>query len=104
MAQKKETVFRQRFDKKLARIPNSFFESIQQKTIQGTPDKLGVIRGIFIALEFKASIKEKPTPLQTLKLDRIKKAGGYGFVVFPENEDQILNILEKLSTGEICSH
>ncbi len=104
MAQKKETVFRQRFDKRLAKIPHSFFESIQQKTIQGTPDKLGVIRGTFIALEFKASYKDKPTPLQKLKLKRINDAGGIALVVYPENEEEVLATLVRIGKGDLCLH
>lgn len=96
MAAKPETLFRQKFQRKLELIPDSWFESIQQKSIGGTPDKLGLVRGRFVGLEFKASADEKPTPMQLLKLSRIRAAGGIAEVVFPENADEIFRLLMEI--------
>lgn len=85
MGQKGETKFRQRVDKFLKTIPDSWFESIQQKSINGSPDKIGVIAGLFVALELKASKKAGVTELQKYKLQKIVDAGGIGLVVYPEN-------------------
>lgn len=98
MAQKPETKFRQKFRAKLEEIPNSFWESIQQKAIQGTPDILGCVNGYFVAIELKATSDSKVTPLQEHKLLCITKAGGYAGVACPENCDDMLRELYKLST------
>lgn len=94
--QKPETVFRTKLRPKLEAIPDSFWESIQQKTIIGTPDILGCVRGYFVALELK-SRGGVVTVLQELKLKRIRAAGGFAFVVDPDNADSVLKKL-----GEIC--
>ena len=98
MAVKPETLFRQRVDKKLKAIPNSWWESIQQRTIRGTPDKIGVVNGWFVALELKASFKNKPTALQQRKLDLINKCSGVAYVVHPGNLDDVFNILLDLNS------
>lgn len=82
--------------KALSLIPNSFWESIQQKTIGGTPDVLGCINGFFIAIEFK-SAKGTVSALQDYKLKRIAKAGGIAFVCWPDNFDDILLTLKHLA-------
>lgn len=93
MAQKLETKFRQKLRAELEEIPNSFWESIQQKAIQGTPDLLGCVNSRFVGLELKASLASKITPLQEHKLSLIRKAGGFGEMVCPENKDDILREL-----------
>lgn len=97
MAQKPETKFRQKLRAELEEIPNSFWESIQQKAIQGTPDLLGCVNGRFVGLELKASLVSKLTPLQEHKLSLIRKAGGFGEMVCPENKDDILRELYSFS-------
>ncbi len=93
MSQKPETVFRTRFRKKLDQIPNCWFESIQQKTISGTPDIIGCVRGFFVALELKAKDGMDASALQRLKLTRIAQANGLGVVVTPGNADIILELI-----------
>ena len=97
MPQKPETRFRMKVDKRLDELPNSWFESIQQKTIQGTPDKLGCVNGYFVALELKATATSYVSPLQLLKLDRIRAAGGYAALVHPDNLDEVMAKLFELA-------
>ncbi len=92
---KPETKFRRKIDPLLKKIPNSWWESISQKSIIGTPDKLGCINGKFVALEFKATEKSPVGSIQELKLKRIIKAGGIGYLVYPENWDYIYKLLCK---------
>jgi hypothetical protein len=96
-AVKPETKFRRKLQKKLDEIPSSWWESIQQQTIRGTPDLLGLVAGRFIALEIKATDKSPISELQKYKLQRITEAGGYGAVVHPENFIEILQDLEEMS-------
>jgi hypothetical protein len=99
MSQKPETVFRAKFTKRLKAIPHSTWESIQQKTIQGTPDILGCVLGFFVGLELKATASSGPTELQQLKLERIKAAKGLAFVVHPGNADFVITLLTAIAEG-----
>lgn len=102
--QKPETRFRQRADKDLKTLSNSWWESIQQKSIVGSPDKLGVINGHFIALEFKDE-KGVLSPMQDHKLQLIAKAGGTGIVTRPSIWKQTLELLKHLAnTSNICPY
>lgn len=90
MSQKPETVFRGKVRRWLSEtFPKGWFESIQQVAIGGTPDILGCIAGWFVALELKASEKATVSPLQLLKLERIRAAGGIGLLVYPENWEEV---------------
>lgn len=101
MPQKPETLFRRRVQVKLDKLPNSWWESIQQKAIQGTPDILGCLKGLFIGLELKATAKSAITPLQVHKLSLIKAAGGYSAIVHPDNLDAVINDLEQIAATGI---
>ena len=88
MASKKpETVFKERVQKFLDKICY-FHEKTQQATIRGTPDILMSVCGIFIGIELKRSMYDKADSLQEYKLQRIKKAGGLSYTVYPENFQQ----------------
>lgn len=96
---KKETNFRtQKVDPYLKKLPNSFFMSIQQVAIHGTPDKIGVISSYFVGLELKSG-DSLPTKLQAYTLDQIAKAGGVALVVRPDNWEQIKNLLWGLANS-----
>lgn len=97
MSQKPETVFRQKVQKALDKIPHAWFESIQQKAIGGTPDILGCVNGFFVALELKADTKSTVSKLQEYKLKQIANANGLGFVVNPSNWLSTLELLHGLS-------
>lgn len=99
MSKKAESSFRQRVDPLLWELPNCFWESISQKAILGTPDKLGCLNGFFIALEFKTD-KGELSEIQRLKMQRIVEAGGYAFVVTPINWPGVHNLLRRISLGE----
>ena len=100
MPQKPETIFRKKVRERLELIPNSFWESIQQKTICGTPDILGCINGVFVALELK-SRQGRLTPLQEYKLSQIRTAGGIGLCVHPMNLEEVLLSLKNISKGAV---
>ena len=85
----------------LDNLPYSHFESIQQKTIRGTPDILGCINGVFVALELKAHLGAAISPMQQHKLSSIVKAGGYAYIICPENWEEIYQKLKLLSEQKI---
>lgn len=100
MAQKPETVFRGRVDKDLKTLKNAWFESIQQLSIKGTPDKIGTINGIFIGLEIKKDGELEP--LQAYKGRKIREAGGLWYEVTPGNWKDIFQTLKKLSQSSFA--
>lgn len=93
MAQKPETTFKNRIRPKLKAIPNSWWEKIQQVVICGTPDMIGVINGMFVAIELKKDKKAKIDDLQIHKMNLIEKAGGKCFIAYPENWDEVYSEL-----------
>lgn len=66
----------------------------------GIPDIVGCYRGCFFAIECKAGAN-KPTALQERELQRIRKAGGFAFVVNEENLDALEQYLTSYK-GEEC--
>lgn len=102
MAKKKETLFRRKADKLFESIPGIWLESIQQKSIRGTPDKLGCLKGFFIAIEYKTTTGGLAA-LQLYKLNKIRDAGGLAFKVDESNLESIYNFLLSLSLGDGCN-
>ena len=91
-----ERRFRNKIMPELREIPNSWWESIQQIAIRGTPDILGCVNGSFVALELKAE-GGHPSKLQELKISKINKAGGYARIVYPDTFETIYKELKCLS-------
>lgn len=96
-----ERAFRKKIDERLKEIPNSWWESIQQQAIHGTPDKIGVINGRFIGLELKRSARAEFSKLQKYKLDKINEAGGYGRLLHPDNVEEIFKDLYTMSVKNV---
>lgn len=78
------------------KLPNAWFESIQQIGIGGTPDILGCVGPYFVAIEVKTNLG-KTSALQKYKLGQIKAAGSIALTVTPDNMDDTLKFLENLS-------
>lgn len=97
MSKKPETTFRESTYKDLDTLPNTWYESIQQVCIKGTPDIIMCINGLFVALEYKKDRKTKPEPIQTYKHDKIEGAFGFIFIVYPENWKYAFKELQRIS-------
>lgn len=74
----------------------AWFQKISQRGVRGIPDVIGCIHGKFVAIEFKASSKHKPTAIQAHTLEQISKAGGVAKVCSPENFKETTEALRKL--------
>lgn len=61
----------------------------------GVPDIVCCYKGLFLGLECKAG-KNKPTELQKMNLEQIKKAGGIALVINEDNVVQLHALLTKL--------
>lgn len=92
----RESVFSAKVKGDLAQLRGSWFERIQQQSIRGTPDRLGVIRGRFVGLETKVAGK-KLEKLQAHKADLIRSAGGIVYRIDPKNWEEVFNELCDLS-------
>ena len=68
-------------------------------TVRGLPDIMGCIRGRFIGIEVKAE-NGKPSDIQLERLQEIRDAGGIGIVAFPQEEDLIVWMINRLSAGQ----
>lgn len=95
----RESTFRKQVEDFLKGLPESFWFTIQQGAIRGTPDKLGLVNGLFVALEIKASEKAKRSKLQIYNINRINQAGGHGVFVYPENWNQVKADLYYMANG-----
>lgn len=76
--------------RKFKELKRSWFESVQQRTIPGSPDVIGCVNGWFVGIEFKKSSKSPISMMQKYKLQKIVEAGGLGFICHPENFTTVL--------------
>lgn len=65
-------------------------------TKAGTPDLLCCVNGHFVAVEVKAE-KGRPSPLQLYNIDKIRKAGGAVYLLYPKDFDQFKTDMKKLN-------
>jgi hypothetical protein len=59
----------------------------------GVPDFLCCVDGKFLAIEAKATDKDKPTALQMREMKRIEDVGGGAVVIHEGNVDGLVNVL-----------
>ena len=86
---KPETKFRQnQVLPFLQKLKNTYYESIQQLAISGSPDIILCVWGRFVALELKSK-EGKLEPLQKYKLNEIKRTGGIALRVSPQNWEEV---------------
>jgi hypothetical protein len=101
MAQKRETVFREKVREDLKSVFKCKSFPIQQKAIVGTPDFLLCIAGTFVALELKADEESPVQKMQVYNLNGVEECGGKSFVAYPQNWKNILTKLQKISNDKI---
>lgn len=102
---KAETIFKERVFRDLEDIHATvpiYYTKIQQVSIRGTPDVFCCINGVFIAIELKRSgaIARTDEFLQEYNLAKIRKAGGIGVTLTPEEWPEFYSKLKKLTKGE----
>ena len=91
-----ETRFKLRVMADLKTLPRTWFVKIQQESIRGIPDILACIDGNFVALELKKE-KKKADPLQQYNIRRIIESSGFAAVAYPNNWQEIFEMLSKLA-------
>ena len=84
-----ESVFKSRVTSDLDKIDGLFYFIKEALALRGIPDIIGCYKGRFFAWELKRSEKESTTTgraaLQRYIIEKIRKAGGIGEFVSPEN-------------------
>lgn len=65
-------------------------------TRKGIPDILASINGYFVGIEVKAD-KGHPSALQLHQIDRIRKSGGFAFVLYPSAYEKFQQFVEGLN-------
>ena len=100
MSEKSETVFRKKVVEDLKKFCRTVSFSIQQVSINGTPDLFCCINGRFVALELKADEHSKVSALQKYNIKKIEECGGIGFIVFPQNWAYVRSKLVMVAIGE----
>ena len=70
-----------------------FFANRMTKT--GVPDILASVNGYFVGIEVKAQ-NGKPSPLQIHNVEKIKKSGGFAFIVYPSGWDSLKDFIDNL--------
>ena len=61
----------------------------------GTPDILACVNGYFLAIEVKAE-NGHPSELQLVKVNAIRKAGGFAYIVYPSGWNRLKDIIDGL--------
>lgn len=65
----------------------------------GTPDILACVNGYFLAIEVKAPEGEA-SELQLVKIEDIRKAGGFAYVAYPSGWNKLKAIIDGLLIEE----
>ena len=61
----------------------------------GTPDILACVNGYFLGIEVKAQ-DGHPSELQLVKVESIRKAGGFAYVAYPSGWEKLKDIIDGL--------
>ena len=97
-----ESNFASKVDNFCKELPSSCWFNIQQASIRGTPDRLGVVSGRFVALELKRSEEaqhSRGAALQKYYISKLNAAGAYARIIYPENWAEIKNDLLSLTVS-----
>lgn len=92
-----ESAFQRKVTAKLKSLQNTWFYKASERATRGIPDIIMSVNGKFFAMELKRDRRSKPTKLQDLTIERIRKSNGQALVVFPENWDETYEMLQMLA-------
>lgn len=91
---KKESEYQSYLIKKIeSQYPEILIMKNDSSYIQGIPDLTLLYENKWAMLEVKRSIASVLRPNQEFYIDRLKQMGGYASVIYPENEDEVINEL-----------
>lgn len=78
-----------------ARFPACLVLKNDEQLIQGIFDMTILYGPWYAVLEVKRSADAKFQPNQEWYLDEVLKMGGIAFVIYPENEEEVLDALQR---------
>jgi len=94
-----ENKFKQKLKKKIqARLPGSLVLHLDPNDIQGIPDMLVLFNDRWAALEGKKDSRASHRPNQDYWVKRMAEMSFASFI-FPENEEEVLDDLERSLQG-----
>jgi hypothetical protein len=96
MSSNPETKFKEKVRIKLNALPKSHWFKIQQVSLRGVPDFLGVVNGRFVALELKTETG-RVAPLQEYHIKKLEEAGAYACIVRPSTWDEVYKELQEIA-------
>lgn len=73
-----------------------------QFTKSGVPDILACVNGYFLGIEVKGP-HGKPSDLQLYNIRKIKEAGGFGIILYPNQWEDFKELIVKLEEEKQCS-
>lgn len=86
----------------------TYYFTKEARAIRGIPDIICCVRGVFVALEVKrskADVLKKGAKLQAYNIEKINKAQGCAFFVYPENLEPIMGIINNIGRDhDRCRH
>lgn len=91
--------FKHNVEALLRALPNSTWMNLHFLKFKGFPDWVGCIRGQYVALHL---VNQDPFEYQLH--DKIVKAGGLSFQVYPEEWENIYRLLIRMSSGEVITN
>lgn len=92
----KESTFQAKLIKKLrVMFPDSDILKNDANYRQGYPDLTVRVGGACFMLECKATAKSPKQPNQQYYVDRINNTGGFARFIYPENEEEILDEIQR---------
>lgn len=90
--------------KRLKALVGSWWTKVDQKVLRDSPDDIGCLGGLLVAVEWKRTANTKPRPGQIHTLDKIKEAGGIAGVLHPDNVDEFIDELRNLDYCGECGN
>lgn len=73
---------------------NLFVFSVQNIAVRGIPDLHICLKGRYISLELKAE-KGRPSKLQMRFTEKVRKAGGYGLILYPKDLEDFKTFIKE---------
>lgn len=65
-------------------------------TVKGFPDTICIAEGITFFIEFKASKRAKFQPLQKEWIKKLNDNGHFAWVLYPENEKEVMEEIKRI--------
>src|SRR5690349_20035437 len=78
-----------------SRLPGRLILKNDEQMIQGIPDMIILWGSFYVVLEVKRNRDAPQRPNQQYWLDYVSAMGGFAFVIYPENEAQVLDEIQR---------